>query len=136
AWWLVAGVGYVRNSTHLCKHPIRLCGDPGLNYSPHAGIMRRRRYCGRPRPARAFSCLNYMWHPFAVDPGWAIAMAALLGLVVGSWLSVPAHRLPRMMEREWLQQYQEFRPAASGPEPAASAYTLWRPGWHCPSCAA
>jgi len=65
-------------------------------------------------------------------------MAAVLGLAVGGWLTVLAHRLPRMMEREWLQQYQEFRPAAvSGSEPGAAAgYTLWRPGWHCPACAA
>jgi len=81
-----------------------------------------------------------MWHVFAIDPGWAVAMAAVLGLAVGSWLTVLAHRLPRMMEREWLQQYQDFRqadvPQDDDAGPAAGDYTLWRPGWHCPACAA
>ncbi|MBO9357285.1 prepilin peptidase [Bordetella petrii] len=80
-----------------------------------------------------------MWHVFAVDPGWAVALAAVLGLAVGSWLTVLAHRLPRIMEREWLQQYQDYRPAATpdpASGPAAAPYTLWRPGWHCAACAA
>ncbi|MCD0504661.1 prepilin peptidase, partial [Bordetella petrii] len=78
-----------------------------------------------------------MWHAFAIDPDWAIAMAAALGLAVGTWLTVLAHRLPRIMEREWLQQYQDFRqPEAGSGADVAGGYTLWRPGWHCPACAA
>lgn len=83
-----------------------------------------------------------MWHPFAVDPVWAIALAAALGLLVGSWLTVVGHRLPRMMEHDWQQQVQTYQQGQQG-DPAhhelltsTSAYRLWRPGWHCPACAA
>ncbi|WP_407850047.1 prepilin peptidase [Bordetella petrii] len=77
-----------------------------------------------------------MWHAFAVDPGWAIVLAAVLGLAVGAWLTVLAHRLPRMMEREWLQQYQEVRQADPAPHEPVGEYSLWRPAWHCPACEA
>lgn len=86
-----------------------------------------------------------MWHVFSVDPVWAIALAAVLGLGVGSWLTVVGHRLPRIMERDWLQQVQAFQqgehsgehhnPLSSGTL-AARAYGLSRPGWHCHQCAA
>ena len=33
------------------------------------------------------------------DPAVAIATAAVLGLLVGSFLNVVIHRLPRMLER-------------------------------------
>lgn len=67
-----------------------------------------------------------------------IAVAALLGLVLGSFLNVVIHRLPRMMERQWAQDVsdwlaqQEAKPGelAEPTEP----YSLLRPGSHCPSC--
>lgn len=84
-----------------------------------------------------------MRHAFAVDLHWAIAMAAVLGLLAGAWLTVLAHRLPRMMEREWLQQYYDYRQSALpdalaplAPAPGPAAYNLWTPGWHCAACAA
>jgi leader peptidase (prepilin peptidase) / N-methyltransferase len=33
-----------------------------------------------------------------------VLLAGLLGLIIGSFLNVVIHRLPRMMEREWRQQ--------------------------------
>ena len=36
--------------------------------------------------------------------GWTLAAAALLGLLVGSFLNVVIHRLPRMLERRWAQE--------------------------------
>jgi len=85
-----------------------------------------------------------MWHAFAIDPAWAVALATVFGLVVGCWLTVVGHRLPRMMERDWLRQVQEFQQGGQQDDPLESAgaglstraYTLWRPGWHCPVCAA
>lgn len=67
-------------------------------------------------------------------PGGAFApLAGLLGLVVGSFLNVVIHRLPRMMESQWAAQAAEFE----GREvPAAPAYNLWTPPSHCPSCKA
>lgn len=37
-------------------------------------------------------------------PGMYIGLAVLVGLVIGSFLNVVIHRLPRMMEREWHEQ--------------------------------
>ena len=51
--------------------------------------------------------------------------AVLVGLIVGSFLNVVAHRLPRMLELA--SDADAARP--SGP------YNLARPGSHCPRCA-
>jgi leader peptidase (prepilin peptidase) / N-methyltransferase len=62
-----------------------------------------------------------------------IAAMALLGLVVGSFLNVVIHRLPRMMEREWRAQCAELE----GKEPPAEGrYNLLVPRSHCPACQA
>jgi len=58
---------------------------------------------------------------------------ALLGLVVGSFLNVVIHRLPRMMEIEWRAQCAELE----GKEPPAEGrYNLLVPRSHCPACQA
>lgn len=81
-----------------------------------------------------------MWHAFAIDPVWAVALATLLGLFAGSWLTVLGYRLPRMMEHDWQQQVLAFQQRASDAPnddvPERSSYSLWRPGWHCPVCTA
>jgi leader peptidase (prepilin peptidase)/N-methyltransferase len=65
------------------------------------------------------------------EPAVLIAAAALLGLVVGSFLNVVIHRLPRMLEREWRAQCEEL----AGREPAAEpTYNLLVPRSHCPAC--
>jgi leader peptidase (prepilin peptidase)/N-methyltransferase len=57
--------------------------------------------------------------------------AALLGLLVGSFLNVAIHRLPRMLEAEWRAQCAELE----GRElPPAERYNLWLPRSACPSC--
>jgi leader peptidase (prepilin peptidase) / N-methyltransferase len=62
-----------------------------------------------------------------------IAATALLGLVVGSFLNVVIHRLPRMMEIEWRAQCAELE----GKEPLAEGrYNLLVPRSHCPACQA
>jgi leader peptidase (prepilin peptidase)/N-methyltransferase len=59
-------------------------------------------------------------------------LAALLGLIVGSFLNVVIHRLPLMMEREWRTQCAELlgQPAPDGEQPALN---LWRPRSRCPA---
>jgi leader peptidase (prepilin peptidase) / N-methyltransferase len=65
------------------------------------------------------------------NPAVAIATAAVLGLLVGSFLNVVIHRLPRMLERGWHAQCAELR----GETPAASErYNLVVPRSACPSC--
>lgn len=68
---------------------------------------------------------------YAATP-WAFAASCgVLGLVVGSFLNVVVHRLPRMMEREWRRQCAELegREAEAG-----ERYDLLLPPSSCPHC--
>jgi leader peptidase (prepilin peptidase)/N-methyltransferase len=67
----------------------------------------------------------------AVDPMPLMAGAALLGLIVGSFLNVLIHRLPRMLEREWQAQCEELAGREPAPQPR---YDLLAPRSHCPAC--
>jgi leader peptidase (prepilin peptidase)/N-methyltransferase len=59
------------------------------------------------------------------------ATCAALGLIVGSFLNVVVHRLPKMLDREWRAQAAELE----GREPeAAPRYDLIVPGSRCPAC--
>ncbi|MBU3693902.1 MAG: prepilin peptidase [Rhodocyclaceae bacterium] len=57
--------------------------------------------------------------------------AVLLGLVVGSFLGVVAHRLPLMLERAWADHCAETIGAKA---PSRPHYNLFRPPSHCPAC--
>lgn len=62
---------------------------------------------------------------------------AALGLIVGSFLNVVIHRLPKMMEAEWRTQCNDFLfPDQAPPEANAQApkYNLVVPRSACPSC--
>jgi leader peptidase (prepilin peptidase)/N-methyltransferase len=62
-----------------------------------------------------------------------VALAGLLGLLVGSFLNVVIYRLPLMMERDWRRQCAEL----DGREPAAGpAFNLVVPRSACPACKA
>jgi len=64
------------------------------------------------------------------QPGLSIALG-VLGLLVGSFLNVVIHRLPKIMEQQWERECAEFR----GEEiPKYKPYSLAFPGSHCPSC--
>ena len=67
-----------------------------------------------------------------LDPTVATIAAAVLGLLVGSFLNVVIHRLPRMLERDWQAQCAELR--GEPPPDDAPAYNLVVPGSACPSC--
>lgn len=66
-------------------------------------------------------------------PASAAAMlaAAVLGLLIGSFLNVVIHRLPRMLDAEWAANCAEM---AGTPVPAGPAFNLVRPRSRCPSC--
>ena len=66
-----------------------------------------------------------------LDPAVATAVAAVLGLLVGSFLNVVIHRLPRMLERGWHAQCAELRGEAPPKEPT---YNLVVPRSACPHC--
>jgi len=65
------------------------------------------------------------------DPVVFATAAGLFGLMVGSFLNVVIHRLPRMMEREWACQCAELRGEAL---PDAEALSLATPRSRCPHC--
>lgn len=65
------------------------------------------------------------------DPIVFTVLCAFLGLVVGSFLNVLIHRLPKMMERGWKEQCAELRGEAPGKE---EAFNLFLPPSRCPHC--
>lgn len=72
------------------------------------------------------------------------ALGGLLGLLVGSFLNVVVHRLPRMMEQQWnaecAQWAQEQSSSSATPSPATALppaeapLSLSRPRSRCPHC--
>jgi len=69
---------------------------------------------------------------FVAFPSAFVAAAVILGLLVGSFLNVVIHRLPKMMERDWQAQCAELR-GETVPE-ESNAENLWRPRSRCPHC--
>ena len=71
------------------------------------------------------------------EPAVLAGLVGILGLLVGSFLNVVIHRLPRMMDAQWRAQCAEL--AADGaPPPAAPGprYSLITPRSACPACGA
>ena len=60
-------------------------------------------------------------------------MAGVLGLMVGSFLNVVIHRLPKMMERAWQQQCAELLQSGED-QPDLAPYNLVVPRSACPHC--
>ena len=58
-------------------------------------------------------------------------MLAALGLVVGSFLNVVIHRLPKIMEAQWAQDFADYR---DEPAPDEVPLSLAYPGSQCPHC--
>ncbi|MBI1396459.1 MAG: prepilin peptidase [Betaproteobacteria bacterium] len=65
------------------------------------------------------------------SPPFAAIAFTLLGLLVGSFLNVVVHRLPKMMEREWQAQCAELR---GEDVPTSPTYNLVVPRSACPKC--
>jgi len=64
----------------------------------------------------------------------------LLGLLIGSFLNVVIHRLPKMLEREWAQECDVYArttgllPDNTPPRAEDDILTLAKPRSRCPSC--
>ncbi|MEO5702423.1 MAG: A24 family peptidase [Gammaproteobacteria bacterium] len=67
-----------------------------------------------------------------ITPWLVVSLAAVLGLLVGSFLNVVIYRLPVMMQREWRTQCAELLQTAS--EPALPRFDLSTPRSRCPAC--
>lgn len=61
-----------------------------------------------------------------------VLSAALLGLLVGSFLNVVIYRLPIMMQREWRAQALEYLECP--PEQISERFNLLLPSSRCPHC--
>lgn len=74
-----------------------------------------------------------MPQPAALPPALWVAAAALLGLVVGSFLNVVVYRLPRMIERQWrIDAHATLHPDT--PAPQQERFDLIAPRSRCPAC--
>ena len=67
------------------------------------------------------------------------ALLGLLGLLVGSFLNVVIHRLPKMMELHWAAECAEFqttaeKPGAPADEVTQPTFNLMVPRSRCPHC--
>ena len=65
------------------------------------------------------------------EPALFTGLVFLFSLLIGSFLNVVIHRLPKMMEAEWHVQCAELRGEAIAD---TSAYNLWLPRSACPQC--
>ncbi|MEW5770747.1 MAG: A24 family peptidase [Pseudomonadota bacterium] len=76
-----------------------------------------------------------MFDLLSTHSGALVLAAAVLGLLIGSFLNVVIHRLPKMLEREWREQcawlHGETQAQEAGPTPA---YNLVLPPSACPHC--
>jgi leader peptidase (prepilin peptidase) / N-methyltransferase len=61
------------------------------------------------------------------------SLIGFLGLLIGSFLNVVIHRLPKMMERQWAQECAELNPQ-SGVIAEQPAFNLLTPRSRCPHC--
>ncbi|HTF97661.1 MAG TPA: A24 family peptidase [Cellvibrio sp.] len=74
-------------------------------------------------------------------PAFGFTTVCILGLLVGSFLNVVIHRLPKMMEKDWQEQCREFISSSSTTnistqeEKKQEPFNLMVPRSRCPHCA-
>lgn len=78
---------------------------------------------------------------FRALPWFFVATVLVVGTMIGSFLNVVIHRLPKIMENDWRQQCIEFLQPEAAAEAAIAAaanppprYSLAVPRSACPSC--
>ena len=65
------------------------------------------------------------------EPTFFVTSSIIVGLMVGSFLNVVIHRLPKMMEREWHNNCLELQGKET---PIQPKYTIVTPRSACPNC--
>jgi leader peptidase (prepilin peptidase) / N-methyltransferase len=66
------------------------------------------------------------------EPAFFIALASIVGLLVGSFLNVVIYRLPVMMQQGWRSECTEYLGLTA--EPAGEPFNLVLPLSRCPGC--
>jgi len=62
-----------------------------------------------------------------LSPVAGIVLAALLGLLIGSFLNVVIHRLPRMLERQWAAECASLEGRSAPEAPPTTCCARARP---------
>lgn len=74
----------------------------------------------------------------ALDPVEGAVLAGVFGLLIGSFLNVVIHRLPKMLEQQWADECAQYAAQeVATPPPASSTaprITLSQPRSACPAC--
>jgi leader peptidase (prepilin peptidase)/N-methyltransferase len=65
------------------------------------------------------------------EPALVTGLVFLFSLMIGSFLNVVIHRLPKMMEADWHMQCAELRGEIM---PESPRFNLWLPRSACPQC--
>jgi leader peptidase (prepilin peptidase) / N-methyltransferase len=73
-----------------------------------------------------------LYQAFASYPALFISAIAVLSLMVGSFLNVVIHRLPKMLESEWRNELAELN--GQKVTPSLPPYNLVVPRSQCPAC--
>ncbi len=82
-----------------------------------------------------FDVFDPLLSAFNASPAVYIAFVTIFGLMIGSFLNVVIHRLPKMMEQDWLRQCQELQNPDTPPtEETGTQYNLVVPRSACPNC--
>lgn len=69
------------------------------------------------------------------DPWASAALAGIFGLLIGSFLNVVIHRLPKILEQQWAAEYAHYTAeGAEVSEAQAPAISLSHPRSTCPNC--
>ena len=85
------------------------------------------------------STISYVLEPFVQSPTLGFIAIVIFGLLVGSFLNVVIHRVPKMLEAQWahdVAQYnaQDSAEDASPESKSHQRYNLITPGSACPHC--
>ena len=70
----------------------------------------------------------FFYHPWLFP-----TLATLFGLIIGSFINVVIHRLPKIMEHEWRKECADCFPEYKI-NPPSGEFNLSTPNSHCPKC--